>query len=327
MGECMQNYHDLLKAAIDHGQDQFNVRTGKVCRVLVGCQLQYNLADGFPAITTKKLAFNNMKGELLGFFRGYDNAADFRALGCTVWDQNANETKAWLENPYRRGQDDLGRVYGKQWIDWKAYREVPSGDSDEADRLFEADYQLVSDDGKVSVFRKSINQLENALRKLMTDPSDRRIIVSGWNVAEFDMMALPPCHMDYRFVAFDGQTPDAPKVLHVVMTIRSWDLFLGAPFNIASTSLFLAIMACLAGMLPGTVTIQATNAHLYEDHYEQVREQIARDHMAPPALHFSERIRPVTVDQIPGVFTRIEPDDISLVGYLSHAAIKAPMAA
>jgi thymidylate synthase len=323
----MQNYHQLLKTVLEHGLDQFNTRTGKVCRAVVGYQLQFDLAAGFPAITTKKLAFNNMKGELLGFFRGYSNAADFRALGCTVWDDNANKTAAWLANPNRKGLDDLGPVYGKQWTDWTSYRETDSADSDAADRLFEEGYRLVCDDGKVSVFRKSINQLENALRKLITDPSDRRIIVSGWNVGEFDLMALPPCHMDYRFVAFDGPSPDAPKVLHVVMTIRSWDLFLGAPFNIASTSLFLAIMARLSGMEPGTVSIQATNAHLYEDHYEQVREQLSREHMQQPTLWLSDNIKQASIDNIPGVFTRIQPDDIKLDGYQSHAAIKAPMAA
>lgn len=323
----MQNYHDLLKTVIERGHDQFNTRTGKVCRAIVGYQLQYDLHDGFPAITTKKLAFNNMKGELLGFFRGYQNAADFRSLGCTVWDDNANKTAGWLANPNRKGTNDLGRVYGAQWTDWRAYREIPSSNGYEVDRLFEEGFRLVSDDGKTAVFRKSVNQLENALRKLITDPSDRRIIVSGWNPGEFDLMALPPCHMDYRFVAFDGPTPSALKVLHVVMTIRSWDLFLGAPFNIASTSLFLAIMARLAGMTPGTVTIQATNAHIYEDHYDQVREQLARDHLPAPVLNLSGRIKAVSVDEVQGIFTRIEPDDITLEGYQSHAAIKATMAA
>lgn len=329
----MQNYHDLLKITLEKGQDQFNTRTGKVCRALVGHQLQYDLADGFPAITTKKLAFNNMKGELLGFFRGYDNAADFRALGCTVWDQNANETKAWLESPFRRGHNDLGRVYGKQWTDWMDRRIVDN--PAERDRLLSLGYRVrmcadaINEGEKRTewLMQKGINQLENALRKLITDPSDRRIIISGWNVAELDMMALPPCHMDYRFVAFDNPEAGAPKVLHVVMTIRSWDLFLGAPFNIASTSLFLAIMSRLAGMVPGTATIQATNAHLYQDHFEQVREQLSRAHMQPPMLHLSDRIKAVACEEIPGVFTRIEPEDISLVGYQSHAAIKAAMAA
>lgn len=324
----MQNYHALLYSVLEHGESQFNARTGKMCLASVGCQLQYNLADGYPAITTKKLAFNGVKGELLGFFRGYTNAADFRALGCGVWDLNANATPGWLANPYRRGTDDLGPIYGKQWTDWTTYREITSNDSAAADRLFEEGFRLVCDDGKVAVFRKGINQIEIALRKLITDPSDRRIIVSGWNVGELDMMALPPCHMDYRFVAFDGPTPASAKALHVVMTIRSWDLFLGAPFNIASTSIFLAIMARLAGMTPGTVTIQATNAHIYADHFDQVREQLSRDHRPPPVLRLSDRIKPVgSLSEIPGIFARIEPEDIALEGYQSHAAIKAPMAA
>ncbi len=324
----MQNFHNLLRSVLENGHSQFNARTGKKCLAVVGCQLQYDMADGFPAITTKKLAFNGVKGELLGFFRGYTNAADFRALGCGVWDLNANATPAWLANPYRLGEDDLGPIYGKQWTDWAAYRELASGDSAAADRLFEDGFRLVCDDGRISVFCKGINQLENALRKLISDPSDRRIIVSGWNVGELDMMALPPCHMDYRFVAFDGPAPDSPKVLHVVMTIRSWDLFLGAPFNIASTSIFLAIMARLVGMTPGTVTIQATNAHIYADHFDQVREQLSRDHLPPPALRLSDCIKPVcNLEDIPGIFARIEPEDIALEGYQSHAAIKAPMAA
>lgn len=178
-------------------------------------------------------------------------------------------------------------------------------------------------DSGLALMERSINQLENALRTIITNPSDRRTIVSGWNPAEFDQMALPPCHMDYRFVAFENT-----KTLHVVMTIRSWDLFLGASFNIASTALFLSIMARLAGYTPGMVTIQATNAHIYEDHFEQVKELLTREHFAAPQLVLSDRIKPIAnLDEIAGVFTRIEPSDIALEGYQSHAAIKAPMAA
>lgn len=319
----MKNYHDLLRTALENGVDQFNTRTNKLCRVLVGYQLQYNMADGFPAITTKKLAFNNMKGELLGFFRGYDNAEDFQALGCTVWDQNANETQAWLNNQNRKGHNDLGRIYGKQWTDWKDRRVAST--VEERDALQAAGYvqQLYDRERPAWLMERSINQLENALRTIITNPSDRRVIVSGWNPAEFDLMALPPCHMDYRFVAFEDT-----RTLHVVMTIRSWDLFLGAPFNIASTSLFLAIMARLAGYTPGTVTIQATNAHLYQDHFDQVKEILTRDHFDAPQLVLSDRIRRIeNLDEIAGAFTRIEPSDMSLAGYQSHAAIKAPMAA
>lgn len=319
----MQNYHNLLQATLEQGVDQFNSRTNKLCRVLVGYQLQYDMTDGFPAITTKKLAFNNMKGELLGFFRGYDNAADFRALGCTVWDQNANETQAWLNNPHRKGQDDLGRIYGKQWTDWKDRRIATT--AQERDAFHASGYtQKLHDPAQPAwLMERGINQLENALRTIIANPSDRRTIVSGWNPAEFDQMALPPCHMDYRFVAFEDT-----KTLHVVMTIRSWDLFLGAPFNIASTSLFLAIMARLAAYTPGTVTIQATNAHLYGDHFDQVKEILTREHFEAPQLVLSDSIKRIeSPDEIAGAFTRIAPDAISLVGYQSHSAIKAPMAA
>ena len=232
----MENYHQLLRLTMEQGVDQYNTRTNKLCRALVGHQVQYDLRQGFPALTTRKLPFKNIVGELLGFFRGVTSAADFRALGCHFWDINANETPAWLASPYRQGRDSLGPVYGKQWTAWVDRRiaDTPA----ERDRLLGLGYQVrmcaddVSEEGKKTewLMQRTINQLENALTKLLTDPSDRRVIVSGWNVAELDMMALPPCHMDYRFVAFEN-----PRVLNLVMTIRSWDLFLGAPANICAT--------------------------------------------------------------------------------------------
>ena len=223
----MVNYHGLMNSILNNGIDQFNTRTGHICRAVVGTQLQYDLRKEFPAITTKKLYFKGMVGELLGFYRGYDNAADFRKLGCNIWDQNANEDgvdsngkvvpNLWLRNPYRKGTDDLGRIYGVQWTQWSDKRLV---NKVEAERLFSSNlgYQYIGRIEKNSdeyIIERKINQLENALRTLLTNPSDRRIIVTAWNPAELDMMALPPCHMDYKFVAFEN-----PKVLHIVMTIR-----------------------------------------------------------------------------------------------------------
>ncbi len=328
----MKNFQDLLSGTMEYGVDQFNARTGIVCRAIVGIQIQFSMDDGFSAVTTKKLAFNGVKGELLGFFRGCTSAADFRALGCKVWDENANVTPAWLNNPYRKGEDDLGPIYGKQWTAWLDRRIV--GDWRERDALIAKGYKvrMVGTSGPNLhpvewLMEREINQLENALQKLLTDPSDRGIIVSGYNVGELDMMALRPCHMDYRFVAFDGPTADDPKELHVVMTIRSWDLFLGAPFNIASTALFLHIMARLAGMTPGIVTIQATNAHIYENHFDQVKEQLTRKPFHRPELILSDNIRPIKdLKDVNGAFTRIEPSDIVLKDYVSHEAIKAKMA-
>lgn len=320
----MQNYHDLLRVTLDRGVDQFNARTRKTCRALVGHQLQYDLRDGFPALTTRKLPFKNIVGELLGFFRGYDSAADFRALGCHFWDQNANETAAWLSNPCRVDRHDfLGRIYGKQWTDWRDSR-VATSSADRDVLLCKGYSQRLYDATQGAwLMERGINQLEAALRKLLTDPSDRRIIVSGWRPDEFDMMALPPCHMDYRFVAFDN-----PRVLNVVMTIRSWDLFLGGPANIASTSIFLALMARLSGYEPGVVTIQATNAHIYEDHFDQVRELLSRDHFDAPTLVIADNVSRIeNLDDVSGAFTRIVPADIAMAGYESHSAIAAPMSA
>lgn len=215
----MKQLQDLIKDIFENGINQLNTRTGHICRAVVGRQLTFDISQNFPATTGKKLAFNAMKGELLGFFRGYTNAADFRALGCGIWDQNANETKAWLENFYRKGTDDLGDIYGKQWVDWQAYRISKSKEEDEylekngwKQRLS----GVMPKDGKLeTLFEKRINQLENALRTIITNPSDRRIIMTGWNVGEFDKMALPPCHCTYTFVPFEDT-----KTLHVVMSIR-----------------------------------------------------------------------------------------------------------
>jgi thymidylate synthase len=318
----MKNYHDMLLKIMESPLEDLNQRTGKMCRLIVGHQLQYDMREGFPALTTRKIPFKNAVGELCGFWRGCDSAAQFRELGCHFWDQNANETAAWLANPHRIGKHDyLGRVYGKQWTDWADRRVVES--QAECDGLLARGYACRMHDEKQHLWlmERSINQLEDAVRTIMTNPSDRRIIITGWRPDEFDMMALPPCHMDYRFVPLQRE-----KVLNVVMTIRSWDVFLGA--NIVLTALFLETMARLTGYIAGTVTIQATNAHIYEDHFEQVKELLTREHFPMPRLHISDNVKQLaSINEIPGVFSRIEPSDFSMIGYQSHGIIKAPMAA
>ncbi len=329
-----RTYLDLLARVRDEGRDELNVRTGEVCRVLVGPEIQWDTREGFHALTTKQLMFKSCRGELLGFFRGYTSAADFRALGCPIWDANANVTPGWLANPYRKGEDDLGPIYGKQWTAWKDRRIASS--SDERDRLVAKGYKVKmmsdyvhSEDGKHYewLMEREINQLEEALKKLLTDPSDRRIIVSGWNIAELDMMALPPCHMDYRFVSLAGDQ-EGPRVLHVVMTMRSTDMYLGLPFNMASTEMFLHVMARLSGHVPGTVTVQLTNAHIYLNHMDKVNQQLAFAPKSLPKLVLSERVQKVTVETVKGAFERIEPDDLVMEGYEFHKwDSRAPMAA
>jgi thymidylate synthase len=316
----MQQFHDMLKSILAANKRRPN-RTGVDTWFDPGYMLKFDLQDGFPAITTKKLAFGPAKGELLGFFRGYDNAADFRALGSRVWDGNANETASWLNNPNRKGVDDLGRIYSKQWTDWRDWRTVDS--QAKADSHIQNGYELIAHDAErnVWVMRRGINQLERALEAIMTSPTDRRILISGWRPDEFDQMSLPPCHVDYQFLV-DVEA----GTLHMCMFQRSFDTFLA--FNIAMSALFLSIMAKLSGYKCGTFTHFIGDAHCYVNHETQIKLLLSREHRKQPTLILGDSIPTLqSVDEIPGVFTRIQPGDISLEGYDPHDAIPAPMAA
>lgn len=201
----MQQYLDLVKHVLANGDWQDN-RTGVRTIAFPGAQMRFDLADGFPAITTRRLAWKSVKGELCGFLRGYTKAADFRALGCKVWDQNANENAQWLGNPFRKGVDDLGRVYGAQWRSWKAYREV-SWDAQSAAPEGGALWRSLESWKELeclatgTIYTREIDQLGDCVRTILKDPSSRRILFHGWNPAELDQMALPPCHLLYQFHA------------------------------------------------------------------------------------------------------------------------------
>lgn len=317
----MQNYHDLMSHILEQGQFKPN-RTGVGTFASVGHMLKFDLREGFPAITTKKLAFNSMKGELLSFFRGYDNAADFRALGCKVWDQNANDTQSWVNNPARRGTDDLGRIYSVQFTKWRDTRIVYS--QRDADALQAKDYELKAFDPvrNTWVYERCINQYEDALRTLLKDPYNRRIIIGAWRPDELDQMALPPCHL-LRVLSV---MPDG--TLHSTMTQRSQDQLLGTPFNLASEALLVHVMARLAGLKVGTLSVAIADAHIYENHVDRVKLQLSRAHMKAPTLMLSDNIHKVErQEDVKGVFERIQPEDIWLQDYQSHPAISAPMAA
>ena len=216
----MKQLQDLMKFVLENGVDQYNERTKHVCRFVAGKQVEFDVSEYFPAASGKFLPFKSVRGELLGFFRGYTNSKDFESIGCKFWDKNANQTQAWLDNPYRKGENDLGPIYGKQWTQWSDKRIVQT--EEEKDRLLNLGYKVrmyskikYGEDALEYLMEREINQLENAVRKILTDPSDRRIIVSGWNVAELDMMSLPPCHMTYFFV------PNiTTKTMDIVMSIR-----------------------------------------------------------------------------------------------------------
>ncbi|WP_434715782.1 thymidylate synthase [Paraburkholderia sp. A3RO-2L] len=315
----MQQFHDMLALIVAEGKRRPN-RTGMDTLFVPGHMLKFDMADGFPAITTKQLFFKQAKGELWGFFRGCTSAAEFRELGCRVWDDNANKTPAWLANPNRKGQDDLGRIYGAQWTDWRDWREAESEAA--MQELLAKGYEVRAHDTErgVWVMRRGMNQLEIALKAIMTNPTDRRIIVTGWRPDEFDLMALPPCHVDYQFLV-DTTTGS----LHLCFYQRSFDSALA--FNVSLAALFLHVMAKLSGLTASTLSHFVGDGHIYCAHLEGVQEMLSREHYAQPGIDLSCIPTLSSADEIPGIFKRLDLEPVKLVNYKCHPAIRFPMAA
>jgi len=273
----MKQYLDALRNVFEKGNDRKD-RTEVGARAAFGVSMRFKLADGFPAVTTKKLAFESVKAELLWFIKGSDNVKDLNALGSRIWDANA-EAPYW--KPKAKFEGDVGRIYGVQWRRWKS----PHSDS-------------------------PIDQLKNAIEKIKTDPASRRIIVSAWNPAELDMAVLPPCHALFQFFVDGGK-------LSLQMYQRSGDMFLGVPFNIASYSLLLAMTAQVTGLAPNEFVHIIGDAHIYHNHFDQVKEQLSRNPLSMPKLWLNPGVNDIDM------FTM---DDIKLVGYEHHPPIKAKMA-
>ena len=272
----MQQYLDALEYIMKNGVDRSN-RTGVDTRAVFGLPLRFSMKDGFPAMTTKKLAFNSMKAELLWFLSGSSDVKELQKLGCHIWDANA-EAEYW--KPKARFEGDLGRVYGVQWRSWKTAE------------------------------GQEIDQLQEAIRKIKETLNDRRFIVTAWNPGELDQMALPPCHMMYHFFVADNK-------LSLLMYQRSCDMFLGVPFNIASYSLLLHLVAHVTNLEPDECILMLGDAHIYHNHFEQVKEQISRTPYALPKLKLNPLVK--NIDDF-------KMEDIELIDYQSHPAIKAPMA-
>lgn len=295
----MKQYTDLLRDILQFGVRQGN-RTGIDTLTLPGAMLKFNLRDGFPAMTTKELKFDAVKGELIGFLRGSKSLAEFKALGCNVWDANVKAPK-WQGSEYCRGPDDMGRIYGTQW---RAFRGRDPNNLP-GDQLVE------------------IDQIAIALDKVRNDPTNRRIIVNAWNAAELDQAALPPCHVLFQLLPHVEK-----KVLHMTMYQRSCDMFLGVPFNIASYALLLELFSWWTGYAAGTLTMFLADAHVYVNHLEQVREQLSREPLTLPELWIESKAGPCIVESNPieVLIASLDPTKIHLLNYKHHAAIKAPMA-
>ena len=229
-----------------------------------GAALRFDLRDGFPAVTTRKLAFKAAMGELVGFLRGYKSASEFRNLGCKVWDQNANENAGWLANPYREGIDDIGEVYGVQWRGWPAYKVLDESKvaqvQDATARGFQRIADFVSGDRRKVLLYKQIDQLRQCLDTIVNNPTDRRIIFHAWNCAQLDQMALPPCHLLYQFLPNTVQ-----KEISLCLYVRSNDMGLGAPFNLAEGAALLHLVGRLTGYTPRWFSYFIGDAHIYEN--------------------------------------------------------------
>ncbi len=229
-------------------------RTGVDHIGYIGDMCKYHMSDGFPAVTTKKLAIRSVFAEMLGFARGYNNASQFRELGCNVWNANANENEWWVNNPNRKGRDDLGRIYGVQSRFWK----TPDGET--------------------------IDQLKKVIDDLSESIDNRREIVTHWNPGEMNKMALPPCHLLYQF-SIQGNE------LNLSMYQRSCDVPLGIPFNIAGYSWLLHVIAQIVVLKPGTFTHFMHDIHIYENQMELMREQVERIPHKLPKLWINPDIK------------------------------------
>lgn len=281
----MKQYLDALDHIMKEGVDREG-RNGHT-RSVFAIQMRFNLQDGFPAVTTKKLAFKSVLSELLWFIEG---SGDERRL-CeilhgtrdeskrTIWTDNA-KADYWLDRGLATFEGDLGRVYGVQWRNW------------------------TNSDGEV------FDQLRDIIERIKTDPHDRRLIVSAWNPGELHKMALPPCHRDFQFYVANGEIS-----LH--MNQRSCDMFLGVPFNIASYSMLLAMVAQVTGLKAKEAVFTFNDAHIYHDHFDAVKQQLERTPDTLPTLWLNPE-----VTDIEG-FTM---DDVKLEDYHPQETIKAPMA-
>jgi thymidylate synthase len=322
----MKQYLDLVADVIKNGSVQAN-RTGVKTISLPGAMLRFDLQQGFPAITTRRLAFKSAIGEMVGFLRGVRNAAQFRELGCKVWDQNANENQQWLDNPFRQGADDLGEIYGVQWRQWPAYKRIPASNREAIEASLSQGYvQLATaeEDGQpFVVLYKAIDQLRQCVDTIIKDPGSRRILFHGWNCAQLDEMALPPCHLLYQF------HPNVDtREISLTLYIRSNDLGLGTPFNLTEGAALLSLIGRLTGYTPRWFTYFIGDAHVYENHLPMLTEQLDREPFALPRLVISDRVPEFakTGQYQPEWLELIEPGDFSLEGYEHHSPLTAPMA-
>ncbi|MEY3942329.1 MAG: hypothetical protein RLZZ133_19 [Pseudomonadota bacterium] len=267
----MKQYHELMQHVLEHGAEKSD-RTGTGTRSVFGWQMRFKLEEGFPLITTKKLHTKSIIHELLWFLRGETNVKSLQAAGVSIWDE-------WAD-----AHGELGPIYGRQWRSWPA----PSA----------------ADPGR------TIDQIQNLMQELKTNPDSRRLIVNAWNVGQLDQMALAPCHTMFQFYVAKGK-------LSCQLYQRSADIFLGVPFNIASYALLTHLVADQSGFEPGDFIWTGGDCHLYNNHIEQAKEQLSRSAFPLPQLKLNRRAQDIFSYSF---------EDVVIEGYTHHPAIKAEVA-
>jgi thymidylate synthase len=299
----MQQYHRLLRHVLDHGQFKGD-RTGTGTYSVFGAQERFDLRESFPLLTTKKLHLRSIIYELLWFLRGDTNVRWLQENRVTIWDEWADE------------EGNLGPVYGKQWRHWvKSSRPRKSGKaSDSQPSLFDP-MESISEGGvsapKASARkgRWGIDQIAKVIAEIRSNPDSRRLIVSAWNVADIDSMALAPCHCLFQFYVSEGE-------LSCQLYQRSADLFLGVPFNIASYALLTMMVAQVCGLKAGEFVHTFGDLHLYSNHLDQTREQLSRKCRPLPVMRLNPEVKNIEDFRF---------EDFTLEGYDPHPAIKAPI--
>jgi thymidylate synthase len=280
---AVQTYLDLLRHVLDHGKPRAD-RTGTGTLGVFGHQMRFDLRTGFPLLTTKKLHVRSIIQELIWFLSGRTDNQWLKEHGVSIWDEWATAEQCAR---FGRKEGDLGPVYGHQWRNFGATR-LPDG----------------------TYAKDGVDQIRWLLDELRRNPQSRRLIVTGWNPAEQDQVALPPCHTLFQFYVQDGE-------LSCQLYQRSADIFLGVPFNIASYSLLTLMVAQVSGLKPGDFIHTLGDAHLYSNHLDQAKLQLTREPRARPRL----RLNPAVTDLFAFRF-----EDFTLEGYDPHPGIKAAVA-
>ena len=326
MNNIDKQYQQLLQDILDNGVQKKD-RTGTGTLSVFGRQIRHKMSEGFPLLTTKKMAWKTMVTELLWFLRGDTNIKFLLDYDCRIWDGDAYKNYAWktsldpteqftkeefikqikTDDEFAKKWGDLGPIYGSQWRGWKQWhvKNYVGGNI-------------------------QIDQIQNLINELKTNPDSRRLMVNAWNVGELDQMVLPPCH--YGFQVYTREE-NGQRYISLMWNQRSVDTFLGLPFNIASYGLLLEIIAREVNMVPDELIGNLGDVHLYSNHIEQAKEQISRTPYDLPKVQITERnwylhqlvkerLGEKTFDQ---KIMSYRPDCFELIGYQSHEKIKAPL--